>query len=135
MTEIVLAQVDRKLGVRSNRSYRWFDDYEIACDTRDEAEQVLARLNRELGAFRLRINQNKTKIIQLPSPSQEEWQQILREQSESDLNSPQNMAQYFDTAFRLHHTFPESPVLQYALGIYSSCGAQILVQDGLRLVL
>jgi hypothetical protein len=117
LTEIVLAQVDRRLRVKSGRSYRWFDDYEIACDTRDEAEQVLARLSRELAAFRLRINQNKTKIILLPSPSQEEWQQILREQSEADLNIAQNMVQYFDTAFRLHSSFPESSVLLYALSI------------------
>ena len=117
LTEIVLAQVDRRLGVKESRSFRWFDDYEIACDSRDEAEQVLARLSRELSAFRLRINQNKTKIIPLPSPSQEEWQQILREQSEPDLNIAQNMVQYFDTAFRLHRSFPESPVLLYALGV------------------
>ena len=117
LTEIVLAQVDRKLGVEEARSFRWFDDYEIACDSRDEAEQVLARLSRELGAFRLRINQNKTKIISLPSPSQEEWQQILREQSEADLSIAQNMVQYFDSAFRLRRTYPESPVLLYALGI------------------
>jgi hypothetical protein len=117
LTEIVLAQVDRKLGVRDARAFRWFDDYEIPCDSRDEAEQVLARLNRELSAFRLRINQTKTKIIQLPSPSQEEWQQSLREQSDPDLNVTQNMVQFFDTAFRLHRRFPESPVLLYALGI------------------
>ena len=117
LTEIVLAQVDRKLRVSEARSFRWFDDYQIACETWDEAEQILARLSHELSAFRLRINQNKTKIISLPSPSQEEWRQILREQSEPDLNIAQNMVQYFDTAFRLHRKFPESAVLQYALGI------------------
>jgi hypothetical protein len=115
LTEIVLAQVDRKLGVNEARSFRWFDDYEIACDSRAEAEQVLARLSRELSAFR--INQNKTKIIPLPSPSQEEWQQILRDQSEG-LNIAQNLVQYFDTAFRLRRSFPESPVLLYAVSLF-----------------
>lgn len=109
--------MDRRLGVKENRSYRWFDDYEIACDSRDEAEQILARLSRELGTYRLRINQNKTKIVTLPTPSQEEWQQILREKSNADLNVAQNMVQYFDSAFRLHAEFPEAPVLMYALGI------------------
>jgi hypothetical protein len=117
LTEIVLAQVDRKLRVVPSRSYRWFDDYEIACDTREQAEEILARLSHELGAFRLRVNPIKTKIVALPSPSQEEWQQILREQSETNLNVAQNMVQYFDTAFRLRGSYPESPVLLYALGI------------------
>lgn len=117
LTEIVLAQVDRKLGLKVGRAFRWYDDYEIACDTYDEAQQILARLSRELSAFRLRINPNKTKITPLPSPSQEEWQQIIREQSEPDLNKPDNLVQYFDTAFRLHRKSPESPILLYALAV------------------
>jgi len=37
LTEIVLAQIDRKLCVAPSRAYRWIDDYEIACDSREEA--------------------------------------------------------------------------------------------------
>jgi hypothetical protein len=61
LTEIVLAQVDRKLRVKEHRAYRWFDDYEVACDSRDEAERILALISRELGAFRLRLNHKKNK--------------------------------------------------------------------------
>lgn len=117
LTEIVLAQVDRKLRVGPTRSYRWFDDYEIACDTYQQAEETLARLSGELAAFRLRINPKKTRIVPLPNPSQEEWQQVLRERSEVNLNVAQNMVQYFDTAFRLRSSYPESSILLYALGI------------------
>ena len=42
--EIVLAQIDRELQTPREKSYRWFDDYEIACNTREEAETVLAKL-------------------------------------------------------------------------------------------
>jgi len=117
LAEIVLAQVDRKLMVKPNRSYRWFDDYELACDSRDQAEELLARLRRELGKFRLRINPKKTRIIALPTAAQEEWQQVLRDQSETNLNIAHNMVQYFDSAFRLREEFSDSPVLMYALGI------------------
>jgi hypothetical protein len=117
LAEIVLAQIDRKLRVAPSRAYRWYDDYEIACDSREDAEEILARLILELGAFRLRVNPIKTAIVPLPIPSQQEWQQILREQSEANLNVAQNMVQYFDTSFRLRDKYPDSPVLLYALGI------------------
>ena len=77
LAEIVLGQVDSSLGVPANRAYRWYDDYEISCDSHDEADRVLAELTRELGKFRLRLNPRKTRIETLPSPASKEWQHEL----------------------------------------------------------
>jgi hypothetical protein len=63
LAELVLAAIDAKLGSVPERSYRWFDDYEIACDTREEAERLLARLTKELSSFQLRVNPIKTEIV------------------------------------------------------------------------
>ena len=56
LAEVVLAQVDRILTPHRARAFRWYDDYELAVDTREEAERILKQLNRELGRFRLRLN-------------------------------------------------------------------------------
>jgi Reverse transcriptase (RNA-dependent DNA polymerase) len=117
LAEIVLAQVDRAIRVPPKRSYRWFDDYEIACDTQEEAQAIQARLVKELHAFRLRINPRKTQILPLPQPSNHEWQEMLQREGKGSLRRPQNMVHYFDSAFRWRRRYPEAAVLQYALGM------------------
>lgn len=120
LAEIVLSQVDRALKVAPDRAYRWFDDYEISCDTREQAESIQARLRGELSKFRLRANPLKSSIVELPRPAQEEWQQALLGASKLSLRRAEAMVAFFDTAFRLRETNPESPVLLYALGLLFS---------------
>jgi hypothetical protein len=45
LAELVLARVDKTLKLARNRAYRWYDDYEIAFDTREQAEKTLLRLS------------------------------------------------------------------------------------------
>jgi|SRR5271165_4231515 len=117
LAETVLAQVDRALSVPRERALRWFDDYEIAFDTRQEAEACLKRLRRELGTFRLRINPAKTTITQLPQTAEEEWQELLIQSGGTRANNIRGMVRHFDTAFRQREQYPDSPVLLYALGV------------------
>ncbi len=111
LTEIVLTQVDKALNVSADCAYRWFDDYEIAFETRDRAESVLKKLHKELGRFRLRLNAKKSTISRLPCPAQEEWQEVLRQASTSRFTDPREMVRYFDAAFRLRDQFPDEQVL------------------------
>jgi hypothetical protein len=120
LTEIVLAHIDRRLAVPSERSFRWFDDYEIAFDTRVEADACLKALNVKLAEFRLRLNPKKTQVIRLPCPVQDEWQQVLAEALRRGLRQARDVVAYFDTAFRLRERFPDSPVLMYCLGMLFS---------------
>jgi hypothetical protein len=117
LSEVVLAQVDRSLKVSGFRAYRWYDDYEIAFDTNDQAEDALKRLSKELNKFRLRLNPRKTAVVRLPRPAEEEWQELLKHAGSSRFRVPREMVAYFDTAFRLREKFPEVPVLLYALAI------------------
>jgi hypothetical protein len=117
LAEVVLAQVDRAARLAPDRSYRWFDDYELAFDTMDEAEGALKRLNKELAMFKLRLNSKKTKIVRLPQPAQDEWQEILKQASQGRFTNPQEMVKYFDAAFRLREEHPDVSILLYALGI------------------
>jgi hypothetical protein len=117
LAEVVLAQVDRATRFLKNRSYRWFDDFEIAFDSRVEAENGLKVLRRELDKFRLRLNPAKTRIEALPQPSQEDWREILYQTAKVKFDNPHDMVKYFDTAFRLREKFPDSSVLSYTLGV------------------
>jgi len=100
LAESVLAQVDRALSVPPKRALRWFDDYEIAFNTRNEAEVCLKKLKRELGAFRLRLNPTKTRILDLPRPAEEDWQELLVQTGGTRANSVRGMVRHFDNAFR-----------------------------------
>ena len=117
LAEIVLAQVDKALKVKSDRAFRWFDDYEIALDSHEEAEAVQRRLITELGRFRLRLNTIKTEIVALPLPANDEWQDLLIESGARRIVNDRDMVKYFDFAFRLRDRYPKSPILNYAAGI------------------
>jgi hypothetical protein len=117
LAEAVLAQVDRALTITAQSAYRWFDDYEISFDTREQAEAGLARLRNELDRFQLRLNPVKTQILDLPVPTQDEWHESLFQAARVKFDNPYQMVNYFDIAFRYRKTFPETAVLLYALGI------------------
>lgn len=117
LAELVLGQVDKASRLPEQLSYRWYDDYEIACSTRQEAEASLARLTSVLDTFRLRPNPMKTAILELPQASGESWQSELLALGKVSLSSSARIAAYFDRAFNLRQMHPEQPVLMYAIGL------------------
>lgn len=114
--EVVLGQIDKKLRVSANRGYRWFDDYEFGCDSREQAEHLLSELQRELERYRLRINPRKTLILELPQCASDTWHDALIDASKSAASSAHAMVRYFDTAFQLVAHHMDLPVLLYAIG-------------------
>ena len=116
LAEIVLAQVDSELKAESGRAFRWFDDYELAFESREEAELMLKKLTRELGRYRLRINPKKTIIQNLPLPAGEEWQDLIKAEIPTPSSNPAQIVKYFDNAFRIREKYPDTHVLTYALG-------------------
>jgi hypothetical protein len=120
LAESVLAQIDARISAPQDQAVRWFDDYEIAFSTRDEAEACLKRLIAELSRFRLRLNAAKTKILELPQAASDEWQEHLVQTGNQANGSNREMLKHFDTAFRLREQFPNAPVLLYTLGVLFS---------------
>jgi hypothetical protein len=117
LAELVLSQIDIKLKVSAERACRWYDDYELAFDTRHEAETALKQINRELRKFHLRLNPKKTSILRLPQPAGDDWQRALLEAGKRGYGRPRQVVEYFDRAFALRNQYPESAVLSYALGM------------------
>jgi len=115
--EIVLSKIDKELSVDSGRAIRWFDDYEIACSSRAEAEEHLSVLQRELANYNLRLNPKKTEIIPLPQPVQPHWKREIRRAAERHLErSACQLGEYFDEVFAIQNTSHSGAALKYALG-------------------
>jgi hypothetical protein len=117
LAEVVLGQVDKAIKPSPGRAYRWFDDYELAFDSIDLAEEALKKLSKELARFRLRLNAKKTSITRLPRPAQDEWQEGLKQAGDTRFTSSRDIVKYFDVAFRLRDEFQDAAVLLYALGL------------------
>jgi len=117
LAELVLSQVDRSLKLSAGRACRWYDDYEIACSSRREAEETLFKLTRLLESFKLRLNPLKTKIVDLPVGAGDEWQDEILSLSRQPFKAPASMVAYFDRVLRLRALHPESPVLMYGIGV------------------
>jgi hypothetical protein len=116
LAEVVLTQVDKSLELRPESSYRWFDDYEISFQTWEDAERTLKKLRTELHRFRLRLNPAKTRIEALPQPTQDGWRDTLFRIATIGFRYPNDLINYFDSAFRYRETYPEARVLSYSIG-------------------
>jgi Reverse transcriptase (RNA-dependent DNA polymerase) len=75
VAEIILTAVDNGFsGLFGNcRGFRYLDDYELAFESRAEAEEGLALLEVSLGKFELVLNPYKTRILELPQPFKDRW--------------------------------------------------------------
>lgn len=122
LAEIVLSQVDKELGTSASASYRWFDDYEFGCSSHQQAEALLAKLERALKRFNLRLNPTKTRITDTASPVHDQWQLDLQVASRQHRGSATGLLRYFDLAFGLRRAHPEAPVLNYACGSLFTLG-------------
>lgn len=124
VVELILACVDRCLNKKGFEFKRYIDDYVCHCDTHELAKQFVRELASELDKFKLNINLNKTKIIELPTPSADGWITRLAEclptnyiddsfsRRKYSLVEAQN---YLDTAVRLNKETPDGSVLKYAI--------------------
>lgn len=73
LSEIILCAIDENLTKKYKCYIRNIDDYICYTDSREEAEQFLTDLNRELREFDLLMNHKKTEILELPLCVVETW--------------------------------------------------------------
>lgn len=81
VAEIVLTAVDAllKTKISALRGLRYLDDYEVAFQSRAEAEEAQGHLESALGDFELVVNPFKTYVLELPQPFKTTWTRELRE--------------------------------------------------------
>ena len=130
IAELILGRVDKELeselnfvrGAGLNGMSRFIDDYTFHCDSYDEAEKFIRRLEEELGKYKLKLNSKKTSISNSVTPFSDGWavELALRRPSGDPLNAPQ-ATNYLEFASALALKFPEGSVLKYAANALLSC--------------
>lgn len=123
--EIILSQIDKELD--NYNYFRYIDDYRCYCKSKEEGENFINKLSKELEKYHLRLNQRKTEIVNLPLPLEDSWVRDLKsfannflkknEFTNSDINI---LSEFIDLAINLSNDNPNSSPIKYAVKILSS---------------
>jgi hypothetical protein len=78
ISEIILTRIDIELQAKGYKKVvRHVDDYSYFADTYEEAELFVKELGLNLRAYEMSLNEKKTRILELPRPSDENWRLVL----------------------------------------------------------
>jgi hypothetical protein len=120
ISEIILTQIDADLQAKGHHKVkRHVDDYRYYASTYDDAEKFIKDLGLALRAYEMSLNEKKTKIMPLPSPSDANWVQVLKrhplpidqEVKFSDIRS------FLDRALTCAQAIGKSTPLNYAIKV------------------
>jgi len=119
ISEIILTQIDADLQKKDYRKVkRHVDDYRFYAADFEEAEQFIRDLGMGLRAFEMSLNEKKTKILPLPSPSDEDWVLVLnRFHFSNDELKFSEIRSYLDLALTCGQTLGKSTPLNYAIKV------------------
>ncbi len=122
ISEIVLARIDRNVSGRLTEieflGTRFKDDYRFLCNTDEDAKTILRVLSEELIKFNLSINENKTKIVKLPTGlyrehDREYFQYSLKKAKEMDFKTFEHT---LIKTLDIHQRFPGTSILEKFFG-------------------
>ncbi len=113
LAECLLARVDKGMKSDKLHSFRWYDDYEFATTSSDEADRLEAELQRQLNSFHLTLSNEKTCLEQLPKAIDPLWKIELRRHDTKGTSS--SVSELFDLAFHFRERYPNDQIINYAL--------------------
>ena len=114
ISEFILSKVDGALR-DAYQFVRYIDDYECYCETREDAEDFILKLEQELRKYLLNLNPKKVLIKELPLTYQDQWVIHLRNVLPSKRKlTPMDIMNFLDLAVDLQKRYPEGSVLKYA---------------------
>ena len=118
ISEMILAQIDKKLSARRIRGIRYMDDYELIFGSEEKALEARSKIQAALFEFQLDLSVAKTSIQPLPQILEESWVSILNlmDLEEHSAYFEIQVIRYFDKAFELARLNPRDGVLKYAAG-------------------
>lgn len=133
IAEVIMAGVEREYrkelpAGHQSRGFRFYDDIELAFDSRSEAEASVPRLERALAQYELRLNPTKTSIDSLPQGLGEPWTAELRTFHFRPKSQHQrlDLIRYFDLLFELIGKGCSETVIAYALSRLDGSDLKIL---------
>lgn len=124
ISELILTRVDKELA--GYQYLRYIDDYKCFCPSKDDAEAFVRKLSKELEKYRLRLNSNKTKIIELPKALDQHWVRELKAYTNKFLqdkklskSSISTLSEFIDLSINLSESNPDDSPIRYAVKILS----------------
>lgn len=120
ISEIILTKIDADLQAKGHcKIKRHVDDYRFYAASFEEAERFIKDLGLALRAYEMSLNEKKTKILPLPSPSEANWVLVLnrhplpkdQELKFSDIRS------FLDRALTCAQAIGKSTPLNYAIKV------------------
>lgn len=127
ISEIILTQIDADLQAKGHHKVkRHVDDYRFYARTYEEAEKFIKNLGMALRAYEMSLNEKKTRIVPLPSPSEADWVLVLnrhplpkdQELKFSDIRS------FLDRALTCAQATGKSTPLNYAIKVLAKSHGQ-----------
>src|SRR5690606_25009288 len=118
ISEIILTSVDLGLQERGyNRVVRRIDDYEFYAEDLGEAEAFVRDLGVLLRNFEMSLNEKKTEIVELPTPSISNWVQALNRHPlpKDDVITFRTIRSLLDLALELASATGKSTPINYAI--------------------
>ena len=120
ISEIILTQIDADLQANGHRKItRHVDDYRFYAATFEEAEKFINDLGRALRAFEMSLNEKKTKVVSLPSPSDADWVLVLNRHplpKDQELKFSE-IRSFLDRALTCAQAIGKSTPLNYAIKV------------------
>lgn len=120
ISEIILTQIDADLQAKGHlKVKRHVDDYRFYAGTYEEAEKFIKDLGLALRAYEMSLNEKKTKIVALPSPSEADWVLVLNRHplpKDQELKFSE-IRSFLDRALTCAQAIGKSTPLNYAIKV------------------
>jgi hypothetical protein len=133
ISEIILTQIDADLQAKGHRKVRrHVDDYRFYASTYEEAEKFIKDLGMALRAYEMSLNEKKTKIVPLPSPSEANWVLVLNRHplpKDQELKFSE-IRSFLDRALTCAQAIGKSTPLNYAIKVLAKSHSKKNPGDG-----
>jgi len=133
ISEIILTQIDFDLQKKGYlKVKRHVDDYRFYASTYEDAEKFIKDLGLALRAYEMSLNEKKTKIVPLPSPSEADWVLVLNRHplpKDQELKFSEIRA-FLDRALTCAQAIGKSTPLNYAIKVLAKSHSKNNPGDG-----
>ncbi len=123
-SELVACRIDQELNDQFSeinlQACRFYDDFYLFVNTKDETEKVLKGLQRILNQFELEVNEAKIKIKEFPFAFEDEWVTDIFRFDFKKTNLENSLKHYFSLIWRIAEQNSKRTdwIFKYALRIF-----------------
>lgn len=124
LSELIACRIDQELNDRFSKinlqACRFYDDFYLFVNTKDETEKVLKGLQRILNQFELEVNEAKIKIKEFPFAFEDEWVTDIFRFDFKKTNLENSLKHYFSLIWRIAEENSKRTdwIFKYALRLF-----------------